>query len=81
MNPAPPDHAPSRVAAVVSLLVGLGMLGGNWAAYSLTGSRAILSDALKSIVQVVATGFALISLSHSPRPLDPKYPWGDGKIG
>lgn len=78
---AGPDEARRRLAAILSLVVGFGMLGGKWAAYLLTGSHAILSDALESVVHVAATAFALVSLIVSARPPDPKYPYGYGKIG
>ena len=48
-------------AAVVSLVVAAVLLGAKYAAYRLTGSTAILSDALESIVNVVAAVFALLS--------------------
>ncbi len=80
-HPAHPDDASRRAAAILSMLVGFGMLGGKWAAYLLTGSHAILSDALESIVHVAATVFALVSLIVASRPPDPKYPYGYGKIG
>jgi cation diffusion facilitator family transporter len=69
-----------RNAVIVSLAVGALMLATKWAAYLLTGSHAILSDALESIVNIVATGFALLSILLSERPPDPKYPYGYGKI-
>jgi cation diffusion facilitator family transporter len=70
-----------RLAAVVSVAVGCLMLLGKWVAYGLTGSSAILSDALESIVHIVATVFALYSLILASRPPDEKYPYGYGKIG
>jgi cation diffusion facilitator family transporter len=81
MSHAPsPHYAARRRAALVSLVVGVGMLGGKWAAYLLTGSHAILSDALESVVHVVATAFALASIVLSGRPPSAKYPYGYGKI-
>lgn len=69
-----------RRAAALSLVVGVGMLVGKWIAYVTTGSHAILSDALESVVHVMATAFALVSVVLSARPPDPKYPYGYGKI-
>src|SRR5262245_5511155 len=74
------DQGRRRRAALVSLAVGVVMLGGKWFAYVLTGSHAILSEALESIVHVAATGFAFLSIVLSARPPDPKYPYGYGKI-
>src|SRR5437764_4359999 len=69
-----------RAAALLSLAVGIVMLAGKWGAYWLTGSRAILSDALESVVHIAATSFAFASILLSARPPDPKYPYGYGKI-
>jgi cation diffusion facilitator family transporter len=46
----------------------------------LTGSTAILSDALESIMNVVASGFALWSVLLASRPPDVDHPYGHGKI-
>lgn len=46
----------------------------------LTGSNAILSDALESIVNVLASSFALYSIVLSSRPQDENHPYGHGKI-
>jgi cation diffusion facilitator family transporter len=75
-----PHEGGRQAAAVLSLVVGVGMLLGKWGAYLITGSHAILSDALESVVHVAATAFALVSIRLSARPPDPKYPYGYGKI-
>lgn len=49
-------------------------------AYYLTGSLAILTDALESIVNVVAGFFGLYSLYLSAKPRDEDHPYGHGKI-
>ncbi len=49
-------------------------------AYLLTGSVAILTDALESIVNVVAGIFGLYSLYLSAKPKDADHPYGHGKI-
>src|SRR4051794_30567963 len=74
------QHASRRSAALLSLIVSCGLLAAKWVAYWLTGSHAILSDALESIVNVAAAGFAFASILLSARPPDPKYPYGYGKI-
>jgi cation diffusion facilitator family transporter len=48
--------------------------------YYLTNSTAILTDALESIVNVVASGFALYSIYLSAVPKDINHPYGHGKI-
>ena len=69
-----------RVAMSLSLAVGILMLVGKWYAYLLTGSAAILSDAVESVVHVVAVGFASFSLWLSRRPPDRSHPYGHEKI-
>lgn len=49
-------------------------------AYQLTGSAAIFSDALESVVNVIAAAFALGGLLFASRPADRSHPYGHGKI-
>lgn len=49
-------------------------------AYYLTNSVAVLTDALESIVNVVAGFFGLFSLYISAKPRDSDHPYGHGKI-
>jgi cation diffusion facilitator family transporter len=63
-----------------SLLVSILLLGVKFYAYLLTQSSAILSDALESIINVVASGFALWSIYLAAKPPDPNHPYGHGKI-
>jgi cation diffusion facilitator family transporter len=67
-------------AGLISLAVGIALLGVKFFAYQLTGSTAVLSDALESIVNVVAALFALGSLLFAGRPADRNHPYGHGKI-
>jgi cation diffusion facilitator family transporter len=67
-------------AGAVSLAVAIVLLGTKLAAYLATHSAAILSDALESIVNVVAAGFGLFALRIASRPPDPSHPYGHGKI-
>jgi cation diffusion facilitator family transporter len=67
-------------AAVVSLVVGTALLGAKFFAYRLTGSTAILSDALESIVNVIAAVFAIGGLVVAGWPADRSHPYGHGKI-
>ena len=75
-----PDHAvrlrAGRLALGLGLLVFLGKLG----VYAVTGSTAVLSDALESIVNVVAAGLLLYSLVVASRPADRDHPYGHGKV-
>ena len=81
--PAIDTHADLRMritAGVVSLVVGSVLLVAKYVAYELTGSTAILSDAMESIVNVVAAVFALAGLVFAGRPADRNHPYGHGKI-
>lgn len=69
-----------RNVALISLALSAGLLGLKFAAYYATGSSAVFSDALESIVNVVASAFALYSLQVSHRPPDADHPYGHGKI-
>ena len=67
-------------AGAISLAVSVVLLGAKYQAYLLTGSTAILSDALESIVNVVAAVFGLGGLVFAGRPADRNHPYGHGKI-
>ena len=83
MEPEVLDTEESRVrlrAVLISLAVSVVLLAAKYEAYLLTGSTAILSDALESIVNVVAAVFALGGLVFAGRPADRNHPYGHGKI-
>lgn len=62
------------------LLVGALLMIVKFTAWGLTGSNAILSDALESFVNIFAGAFALFSLYLAARPKDSNHPYGHGKI-
>jgi cation diffusion facilitator family transporter len=80
MPTASSDTRVRLYAGLTSLAIGAALLGGKWFAYQLTGSTAILSDALESIINVVAAVFALGSIVFAGRPADRGHPYGHGKI-
>lgn len=63
-----------------SLVVAVLMLAGKLWAYFITGSTAILSDALESVVHLGATMMAGFSLWYAAQPPDKQHPYGHGKI-
>ncbi len=65
-----------RVSFVVSVL----LLVVKFYSFYITNSTAILTDALESIVNVVAAGFATYSIFLASRPRDDNHPYGHGKI-
>ena len=65
---------------ILVVAVGVLLLLSKFVAFFLTNSNAILTDALESIINVVAGGFSLYSLILSARPRDENHPYGHGKI-
>ena len=75
------EHLRMRLVAIsLSFLVGLSLMAVKFYAYRLTHSSAILSDALESIINVVASAFALGSILLAAKPPDETHPYGHGKI-
>jgi cation diffusion facilitator family transporter len=66
--------------AVGSLLVGIIVLGLKYLAYWLTGSVALYSDALESIVNVVTAVVALVAVRIASKPADANHPFGHQKV-
>lgn len=64
----------------LTLIVGCLLMGLKFLAYYLTQSSAILTDAIESIVNVLAGSFALYSLYYAAKPKDEDHPYGHGKI-
>ncbi len=62
------------LAITASLLIGLLLMSVKFYAYWLTQSAAILSDALESIINVVASAFALGAVVLAAKPPDPSSP-------
>lgn len=78
-----PDSDDERIrwrAGMLSLAVAVLLLAVKFLAYLRTGSMAVLSDALESIVNVVAASFAIGSLVFAGQPADRNHPYGHGKI-
>jgi len=75
-----PESTRSRNVALLALCVGVLLMLVKFVAYWLTDSAAVLSDALESIVNVFASGFALFSIMLSARPPDSSHPYGHGRV-
>ncbi|SLN73507.1 Ferrous-iron efflux pump FieF [Roseivivax jejudonensis] len=65
--------------AMISLLVGLCVLALKLVAWRVTGSLAILSDALESIVNIGTAAMALWAVRVAARPPDAEHPFGHHK--
>jgi len=65
--------------AATSLCVALVVLGLKGAAWWITGSVALMADALESVVNVVAALAALAAVLYAQRPADANHPYGHAK--
>lgn len=66
--------------AAGSLSVALVVLALKTLAWWVTGSVALLADAMESIVNVAAAGAALLAVRVSARPADARHPYGHAKV-
>jgi len=66
--------------ALLSIVAGSALLGLKYLSYVLSGSVALKSDAIESIVNVVAALFALGAVVFAGKPADKEHPYGHGKI-
>lgn len=81
MEPAEKNRHSQRVLVIsMSVAVSAILMVVKFYAYWITESSAILSDALESIINVVASGFALCSVIVASKPPDRSHPYGHGKI-
>lgn len=75
---AAPNHR-LQTLAIGSILLGLVVLGLKFAAWKLTGSVALYSDALESIINVVTAFAAYAAIRVSALPADAGHPYGHSK--
>ncbi|MEO7212527.1 cation diffusion facilitator family transporter [Mucilaginibacter sp.] len=65
---------------LLSLVTGAVLMVMKFAAYFLTNSNFVLTDAAESIVNVVASSFAFYSIYLASLPRDENHPYGHGKV-
>ena len=65
--------------AAGSIVVGLAVLGLKLLSWGMTGSIALLSDALESVVNVVTAIVALVAIRVAAKPADADHPYGHHK--
>jgi cation diffusion facilitator family transporter len=70
----------AQFAMRISLIFGFAMLIGKLAAYFMTHSAAIFSDAAESVIHVIAVGFASFSLRLSAKPASGHFLYGYERI-
>ena len=74
----PSVHVSLRIAAG-SLGVSVAVLAIKFLAYLLTGSVALYSDALESIINVLTAAAAIVAIRGAARPPDAEHPYGHDK--
>lgn len=79
MSSLPARQNPLRYAWL-SLLISLWVLGLKLAAWILSGSVTLLSDALESLVNLAASLILFVALYEASRPPDDAYAHGRGKV-
>jgi cation diffusion facilitator family transporter len=72
------SHANLKIQRWV-VAVAIVLFGIKWAAYLMTGSVAILTDALESIVNIIAGLIGFFGIYVSSKPRDENHPYGHGK--
>lgn len=65
--------------AVGSVLIAIAVFLLKYLAYVVTGSAALYSDALESLINIVAAGAAVVALRVSAMPADANHPYGHHK--
>ncbi len=66
--------------AALSILVGFLVFGLKYVAYVMTGSVALFSDALETVVNVLASFAALLAIWLAQQPPDDGHPFGHHKV-
>ncbi len=79
--PAPIDPAVTRTSTIAAASIGVSLLvlALKYAAFVLTDSVALLSDALESIINVLTGVAAFMAIRLSAKPADRNHPFGHGK--
>src|SRR5438093_116127 len=67
------------LVAAVSVAIGVVIVVAKLVVGLLTGSLGIVSDSVHSLVDVVASGFALVAVRTARKPADTEHPYGHGR--
>src|SRR6267143_1237064 len=68
-----------ELVALGSVVIGIALVLGKLVVGLLTGSLGILSEAVHSILDLVASAFALVAVRTSRKPADSEHPYGHGR--
>ena len=80
MAPDPSIATRTRRAARWAIVVGFAGFGLKLAGWLLTGSDAVFSDALESVVNIIASVGAYLAITYAERPPDEEHPYGHGPM-
>jgi cation diffusion facilitator family transporter len=75
-----PRTQPPRWPIVLSIIAAVTTMGLKFAGYFVSGSIGLLSDALESVINVVASVLAYLALWYGSRPPDAEHTYGHEKI-
>lgn len=67
------------LVALVSVFIGVALVMGKLVVGLMTGSLGILSEAVHSILDVIASVFALVAVRTARKPADSEHPYGHGR--
>jgi cation diffusion facilitator family transporter len=67
------------LVALVSVFIGVAIVVGKIVVGLLTGSLGILSEAAHSVMDLIASTFALVAVSAARKPADSEHPYGHGR--
>jgi cation diffusion facilitator family transporter len=70
----------AQKVAWVALAGGVVIMGLKFGVFALTNSAAVLSDAMESIVNLVAATVAVLSTRYAAQPPDRLHPYGRGRV-
>src|SRR3981081_4937481 len=77
---SPPDHTIKSRVAAISIFASAGMASAKFVVGVAIGSLALISEALHSSVDLVATVIPWLVVRMSDRPADEEHHYGHGKI-
>lgn len=76
----PKSPTERRRASIWSLVVACFVFAIKFSGFIVTGSAAIMSDALESVVNIVAAALLIYGVRVSDKPPDDDHPFGHGKV-
>jgi cation diffusion facilitator family transporter len=80
VGPVQANRVSKPAAAAVSIASNSVLIALKLAAAAITGSVAILSEALHSMIDLVASVIAFVSVRHADEPADTEHPYGHEKL-